>query len=150
MDVHAGPAQQSPRLTECLCMASKSLTLSSKTYTRLIGAQHRSDTASDTFETRVPIYKNMGALLQKFLGPGANPLVEVDASNSCSSECCDEVEVISSSSSEPHTHASAHAVTDSYNTIPDIENIPCSSTTSVVAPKVCQTFGGHKGMKLQH
>ena len=90
----------------------------------------------------------MGALLQKFLGPGANPLVEVDASNSCSSECCDEVEVISSSSSEPHTHASAHAVTDSYNTIPpDIENT-CSSGISVVAPKVCQTFGGKMDMKL--
>ena len=88
----------------------------------------------------------MGALLQKFLGPGANPLVEVDASNSCSSECCDEVEVISSSSSEPHTHASAH---ESYNTIPpDIENIQCESGTSVVAPKVCQTFGGKMDMKL--
>ena len=150
MDRLSGPEQQveSPRDCEYICLASKSLTLSSKTYTRLIGAQHRSDTASDTFETRVPIYKNMGALLQKFLGPGANPLVEVDASNSCSSECCDEVEVISSSSSEPHTHASAHAVTDSYNTIPpDIENT-CSSGISVVAPKVCQTFGGKMDMKL--
>ena len=91
----------------------------------------------------------MGALLQKFLGPGASPLVEIDTTGACASECCDEVEVISSSSSEPHTHASAHAVTDSYNTIPpDIENIQCESGTSVVAPKVCQTLGGKMDMKL--
>ena len=90
----------------------------------------------------------MGAFMQKLFGPGATPLVEVDTTGACASECCDEVEVISSSSSEPHTHASAHAVTDSYNTIPDIENIPCSSGTSVVAPKVRQTFGGKMDMKL--
>ena len=150
MERLSGPEQQveSPRDCEYICLASKSLTLSSKTYTRLIGAQHRSDTASDTFETRVPIYKNMGALLQKFLGPGANPLVEVDASKSCSSECCEDVEIISSSrsSSEPHTHASAH---ESHNTIPpDIENIPCESGTSVVGPKVSQTSGSKMDMKL--
>ena len=90
----------------------------------------------------------MGAFLQKMFGPDATPLVEIDTTGACTSECCDEVEVISSSSSEPHTHASAHAVTDSYNTIPDIENIPCSSGTYVVAPKVCQTFGGKMDMKL--
>ena len=89
----------------------------------------------------------MGAFLQKMFGPDATPLVEIDTTGACTSECCDEVEVISSSSSEPHTHASAHAVTDSYNTIPDIENT-CESGTSVVAPKVCQTFGGQQGMKL--
>ena len=87
----------------------------------------------------------MGAFMQKLFGPGANPLVEVDASNSCSSECCEEVEVISSSSSEPHTHASAH---ESYNTIPpDIENI-CSSGTYAVEPRACPTYGGKMDMKL--
>ena len=96
----------------------------------------------------------MGALtmgMQKLFGPGAPPLVTVDTTGACSSECCEEVEVVSSSSSsssEPHTHASAHAVTDSYNTIPDIENIPCSSGTYVVAPKVCQTSGRKMDMKL--
>ena len=91
----------------------------------------------------------MGAFLQKMFGPDATPLVEIDTTGACTSECCDEVEVISSSSSEPHTHASAHAVTDSYNTIPpDIENIQCESGTYVVAPKVCQTFGGKMDMKL--
>ena len=92
----------------------------------------------------------MGAMLQKLFAPGAPPLVEIDTTGACSSECCDEVEVISSSSSssEPHTHESAHAVTESYNTIPDIENIQCESGTSVVAPKVCQTFGGKMDMKL--
>ena len=95
---------------------------------------------------RVPIYKKMGAFMQKLFGPGATPLVEIDTTGACSSECCDEVEVISSSSSEPHTHASAH---ESYNTIPpDIENIPCESGTSVVAPKVCQTSGRKIDMKL--
>ena len=83
--------------------------------------------------------------MQKLFGPGATPLIEIDTTGACSSECCDEVEVISSSSSEPHTHASAH---ESYNTIPpDIENV-CESGISVVVPKVCQTFGGKMDMKL--
>ena len=94
----------------------------------------------------------MGALITKLFAPGSPPLVEIDTAGACSSECCDEVEVVSSSSSssEPHTHASAHAVTDSYNTIPDIENIPCSYGTYVAARKVCQMSGGQQGMKLQH
>ena len=88
----------------------------------------------------------MGALLQKMFGPGAPPLVEIDTTAACSSECCDEVEVVSSSSSEPQTHASAH---ESYNTIPpDIENIGCSSGTSVVGLRACQTSGGKMDMKL--
>ena len=63
----------------------------------------------------------MGALIQKLCG-GAEPtpLLAVDTVT-CSSECCDEVEVLSSSSSEPHTHESAHAATESYasfSTIP--------------------------------
>ena len=92
----------------------------------------------------------MGAFLQKMFGPDATPLVEIDTTGACTSECCDEVEVISSSSSEPHTHESGHAVTDSYNTIPpDIENTYFSGT-SVVAPKVCQTSGGQQGIKLSH
>ena len=88
--------------------------------------------------------------MEKLFGPGATPLVEIDTTGACASECCDEVEIISSSSSssEPHTHASAHAVTDSYNTIPDTEKIPCESGISVVAPKACQTSGGMPGMKL--
>ena len=88
----------------------------------------------------------MGALVQKMFGPGATPLVEIDTTGACASECCDEGEVISSSSSEPHTHASAH---ESYNTIPpDIENIPCESGTYAVGPKVFQTSGGKMDMKL--
>ena len=84
--------------------------------------------------------------MEKLFGPGATPLVEIDTTGACSSECCDEVEVISSSSNEPHTHASAH---ESYNTMPpDIENVPCSSGTYAVAPKVCQTSGGMPGIKL--
>ena len=90
----------------------------------------------------------MGALMEKLFGPGATPLVEIDTTGACASECCDEVEVISSSSSEPHTHASAHAVTDSYNTIPDIENVPCSSGTYAQALGPSQTSGGMPGMKL--
>ena len=93
----------------------------------------------------------MGALMEKLFGPGATPLVEIDTTGACSSECCDEVEVVSSSSSEPQsgvTHASAHAVTGSYNTIPPIENIPCSSGTYAVGLGASQTSGGQQGMKL--
>ena len=87
----------------------------------------------------------MGALLPKMFGPGATPLVEVDTTGACSFECCDEVEVISSSSSEPHTHASAH---ESYNTIPpDIENT-CESGTYAVGLKASQTSGQKMDMKL--
>ena len=86
----------------------------------------------------------MGALLQKMFGPGATPLVDIDTTGACASECWDEVEVISASSSEPHTHASAH---ESYNTIPpDIENT-CSSGTYAVALKASQTSGGKMDMK---
>ena len=119
---------------------------SSSTLTRL--AQQTSDKASDNAVTTPPILLNMGALLQKMFGPGANPLVTVDTTGACASECCDEVEVVSSSSSssEPHTHPSAH---DSYSTIPpDIENIPCASGTSAVERKACLTSGGQQGMKL--
>ena len=87
----------------------------------------------------------MGAFMQKLFGQGDTPLVEIDTTGACSSECCDEVEVISSSSSEPHTHASAH---ESYNTIPpDTENAS-SSGISVVEPKVCQTSGKKLDTKL--
>ena len=88
------------------------------------------------------------ALAQKLFGPGAGPLLEVDATGSCTSECCDEVEVISSSSSEPHTHESAHAATESYNTVPPEQENLCGSGTSVVAPRVCQTSGNKPGMRL--
>ena len=93
----------------------------------------------------------MGALITKLIALGSPPLVEIDTTGSCSSECCAEVEIVSSSSSssEPHTHESGHAVTDSYNTIPpDIENVPCSSGTSVVAPRASQTSGRKMDMKL--
>ena len=119
---------------------------SSSTLTRL--AQQTSDKASDNAVTTPPILLNMGALLQKMFGPGANPLVTVDTTGACASECCDEVEVLSSgsSSSEPHTHASAH---ESFNTIPpDIENIPCVFGMSVAAPKACQRSGETPGIKL--
>ena len=90
----------------------------------------------------------MGALVQKLFGPGATPLLEVDASNSCSSECCEEVEVVSSSSSEPRTHESAHAATESYNTIPpDIENV-CSSGTYAAERKVLVTYGEMQSTRL--
>ena len=94
----------------------------------------------------------MGAFLEKLFGPGSPPPIQVDTTGACSSECCDEVEFVSSSSSnsEPHTHPSAHAVTDSYNTIPDIENVPCSSGTSVAERKVCQMSGGQQGIRLEH
>ena len=86
--------------------------------------------------------------MQKLFGPGATPLLEVDASNSCSSECCEEVEVVSSSSSEPRTHETAHAATESYNTIPpDTENT-CASGTYVVGPKACPTSGEMRAMRL--
>ena len=88
----------------------------------------------------------MGNLIMQKLFGGGGPLIEVETQGACSSECCDEIEIISSSSSEPHTHASAH---ESYNTIPpDIENVPCSSGTYAVGPKVSQTSGGMRGMKL--
>ena len=87
----------------------------------------------------------MGQVLDKLFGPGAAPLVEVETQGACSSQCCEDLEVVSSSSSEPLTHASAH---ESYNTIPpDIENV-CESGTSVVAPKVCQTSGRKMDIKL--
>ena len=85
------------------------------------------------------------ALATKLFGPGAGPLLEVDTSGACSSECCEEIEVVSSSSSEPHTHASAH---ESYNTIPpDTENV-CSSGTYAVGLKASQTSGRKMDMKL--
>ena len=90
----------------------------------------------------------MGALLNKMFGPGANPLVTADTTGACASECCDEVEVVSSSSSssEPHTHPSAH---ESYNTVPpDLESDECSFGMSVAAPKVCLTSGETPGIKL--
>ena len=92
---------------------------------------------------------NMGALVQKLFGPGATPLLEVDTTGACASECCDqEVEIVSSSSSEPHTHESAHAATESYNTVPpEIQN-PCSSGTSVVGRKVYQMSGEKLGTRL--
>ena len=90
----------------------------------------------------------MGALLAKLFPSGPNPIVEVDATGSCTSECCEEVEIVSSSSSEPHTHESAHAATESYNTIPvDVENT-CGSGTYVVERKVYQTSGGMPGTRL--
>ena len=94
-----------------------------------------------------PFIKNMGAMLQKLFAPSAPPLVEIDTTGACSSECCEEIEVVSSSSSssKPHTHASAH---ESYNTIPpDIKNV-CESGTYAVGLKVSQTSGGMPGMKL--
>ena len=60
----------------------------------------------------------MGIVLDKLFGPGAAPLVEVETQGACSSQCCEDLEVISSSSSEPLTHASGHA-TDSWSTIPE-------------------------------
>ena len=88
----------------------------------------------------------MGALLQKMFGPGANPLVTVDTTGACASECCDEVEVISSSSSEPHTHPSAH---ESYNTIPpDLESDQCDSGTCAQAPGLSHASGRMPGIKL--
>ena len=88
------------------------------------------------------------ALATKLFGPGAGPLLEVDTTGACSSECCEEVEVVSSSSSEPHTHESGHAATESYNTVaPELENV-CSSGTSVVGRKVYQMSGGKPGTRV--
>ena len=90
----------------------------------------------------------MGALIQKLFGSAEpTPLVAVDTV-ACSSECCDEVEVVSSSSSEPRTHESAHAATESYSTIPpDTENT-CASGTYVVGPKACPMSGEMQGTRL--
>ena len=89
----------------------------------------------------------MGIVLDKLFGPGAAPLVEVETQGACSSQCCEDLEVVSSSSSEPLTYASAHAATDSYSTIPP-ELETCVSGTSVVERKVYQTSGGMLGMRL--
>ena len=62
----------------------------------------------------------MGIVLDKLFGPGSAPLVEVETQGACSSQCCEDVEVVSSSSSEPLTHASRHA-TDSWSTVPERE-----------------------------
>ena len=87
----------------------------------------------------------MGNLIMQKLFGGGGPLIEVETQGACSSECCDEIEIISSSSSEPHTHASAH---ESYNTIPpEIENI-CESGTSAVAQGLSRVSGGAPGMTL--
>ena len=90
----------------------------------------------------------MGALIQKLFGSAEpTPLVAVD-SVACSSECCDEVEVVSSSSDEPRTHESGHAATESYNTIPpDIENV-CSSGTYAAERKVLVTYGEMQSTRL--
>ena len=85
----------------------------------------------------------MGIVLDKLFGPGAAPLVEVETQGACSSQCCEDLEVVSSSSSEPLTHASAHAATDSWATVPEeIEkHTPCASGTSVLAQAVSQKYG---------
>ena len=150
MDVREGAAQQSPRATERCWLASSSAIRSSKPDMRL--PPHKSFQASDKVLTTAPILlkQPMGAaaaaLATKLFGPGAGPLLEVDTSGACSSECCEEIEVLSSSSSEPHTHASAHE--SSYNTIPPEQENVCSSGTSVVGRKVYQTSGGKPGTRL--
>ena len=155
MVLRAVPEQQadSPRDCEYICLASSSLTRSSSTLQRR--PPHNSLRVSDRVLTTAPIVllkQPMGAaaaaLATKLFGPGANPLVEVDATNACTSECCEEVELLSSgsSSSEPHTHPSAH---ESYNTIPpDLESDQCSSGTYVAAPKACLTSGETPGIRL--
>ena len=90
----------------------------------------------------------MGAMISKLFGSAEpTPLVAVDTVK-CSFECCDEVEVVSSSSSEPRTHESAHAATESYSTIPpDIENV-CSSGTYAAERKVLVTYGEMQSTRL--
>jgi hypothetical protein len=39
----------------------------------------------------------MGIVLDKIFGPGAAPLVEVETQGACSSQCCEDLEVVSSS-----------------------------------------------------
>ena len=84
------------------------------------GAWERRDTRRLLTQER-PSFNKMGIVLDKLFGPGAAPLVEVDSQGACSSQCCEDVEVVSSSSSsssEPLTHASGHA-TDSWSTVPE-------------------------------
>ena len=90
------------------------------------------------------------ALATKLFGPGAGPLLEVDTIDACASECCEEIEVVSSSSSssEPHTHESGHAVTESYNSVPPKQENVCSSGTSAAGPRLYQTSGGKPGTRL--
>jgi hypothetical protein len=83
----------------------------------------------------------MGVVLDKLFGPGAAPLVEVETQGACSSQCCEDLEVVSSSSSEPLTHVSWHAATDSWATVPpDIETI-CESGKSALVPEALDVRG---------
>ena len=87
----------------------------------------------------------MGNLIMQKLFGGGGPLIEVETQGACSSQCCEEV--VSESSDSPKTHPSRHA-DSSFGTIPpEIENIPCESGISAVAPKVCQTSGGNMDTK---
>ena len=79
-------------------------------------------------------------VLDKLFGTNAAPLVEVETQGACSSQCCEDLEVVSSSSSEPLTHASAHAATESYNTIPP-ELETCASGTFAVAQEASGVHG---------
>ena len=87
------------------------------------------------------------ALATKLFGPGAGPLLEVDTSGACSSECCEEVEVVSSSSSEPHTHESGHAATESYNTVAP-EQEKCGSGICAQALDRSHAYGERQGTRL--
>ena len=88
------------------------------------------------------------ALATKLFGPGAPPLLEVDTSGACSSDCCqEEVEIVSSSSSEPHTHESAHAATESYNTVPP-EQEKCGSGICAQALDRSHASGEKLGTRL--
>ncbi len=90
----------------------------------------------------------MGIVLDKLFG-GAAPLVEVETQGACSSQCCEDLEVVSSSSSEPLTHASAHAATDSWATVEDIEkHVPCASGTSEAARAVSRESGPTRATRL--
>jgi hypothetical protein len=91
----------------------------------------------------------MGVVFDKLFGPGAAPLVEAETQGACSSQCCEDLEVVSSSSSEPLTHASAHAATDSWATEEEIEkHVPRASGTSVAARVVSRESGQTRATRL--
>ena len=89
----------------------------------------------------------MGAMIPKLFGSAEpTPLVAVETVT-CSFECCDDVEVVSASSSEPRTHESGHAATESYNTIPP-DRETCASGTCAQAPGPSRAYGEMRAMKL--
>ena len=97
----------------------------------------------------------MGALIEKLFG-GGGPLVSLDTSGACSSQCCDELSSESSESvKSPHTvltHESWHEPTADrvWTTDPPAKATEkkCESGTSVVGLEVLGDHGNVANMKF--